>query len=192
MKLCTRTTDTIDADELRTLLIDAANELTGGESRLLEARLPWDGYPILLADAQYHPVLVSFDPINSQAALLNGLRATEQVATALPWLNQVYDALQKQLRPPRLMVVSYDPPPGAEALLAGCPDLKLFGYKVVRIRQEAGLLLEPVAAGGETGRDRPAEREAPVVTTAKEERPRTGPVALPSLSEEEKNYFRQL
>lgn len=190
MKLCTRTTDTIDADALRALLIDAANELTGGESRLLEARLPWDGYPILLADAQNHPVLVSFDPINSQAALLNGLRATEQVATALPWLNQVYDALQKQLRPPRLMVVSYDPPPGAGALLAGCPDLKLFGYKVVRIRQEAGLLLEPVSTGRDTCSDAAPEPEAPLAT--RQERPRTRPVALPTLSDEEKNYFRQL
>jgi len=185
-----RTTGTIDTDELRTLLIDAADELTDGESRLLEARLPWDGHPILLADAQHRPVLISFDPLNSQAALLNGLQATEQVATALPWINQVYDALHKQLRPPRLVVISHDPPPGATALLAGCPDLKLFSYKVVRIDRETGLLLEPVVTGSDTATNTAPEREPPVA--AKNEAPRTGPVALPTLSAEEKNYFRQL
>ncbi len=189
MKLCVKTTDIVDADELRTLLIDAADELTEGESLLLEPKLPWDGYPILLADAQRRPVVISFDPLNSQAALLNGLQATEQVATALPWINQVYDALHKQLHPPRLVVISHDPPPGA-ALLAGCPDLKLFGYKVVRINQETGLLLEPVITGSDNTIDTAPEREPPVA--AENEAPRTGPVALPTLSDEEKNYFRQL
>jgi len=187
-----RTTGTIDTDELRTLLIDAADELTDGESRLLEARLPWDGHPILLADKQNRPVLVSFDPLSGQAALLNGLQATEQVATALPWINQVYDALQNQLRSPRLVVISYDPPPGAAALLAGCADIKLFSYKVIRTDQETGLLLEPVITSGRASIDKTPEHEPPPPVATTGSPPRTGPVALPTLSEEEKNYFRQL
>ncbi|MFQ5643543.1 MAG: hypothetical protein ACE5FQ_07570 [Thiogranum sp.] len=192
MKLCMRTTDVVDAGELRALLIDAADELTGGESRLLEPKLPWDGYPILLADMNNRPVLISFDPVNSQAALLNGLQATEQVATALPWINQVYDALHKQLRPPRLVVISHEPPPGAASLLAGCPDLKLFSYKVVRINEETGLLLEPVTTSGDTACIDALPDNEPAPVTVKNELPRTGPVALPTLSDEEKSYFRQL
>ncbi len=190
MKLCIKTSDIIDQEVLRTLLIDAANELTGGESQLLEPKLPWDGHPILVADAGLHPVLISFDPVSSQSALLNGLQATEQIATALPWVNQVYAALGNQQRSPRLVVISLDPPPGAAALLVACPGLRLFSYKVLKINEETGLYLEPVGTSDESTATMPSSTRAPIM-----EQPREavkGPVALSQLSEEEKNYFQQL
>ena len=190
MRLCVKTADMVDREVLRALLIEAVDDLTGSESQLLEPKLPWDGHPILVADAEHHPVLISFDPINSQSALLSGLQATEQIATALPWINQVYAALHKQLRPPRLVVISHDPPPGAAALLAGCPKLKLFSYKVVRINEETGLLLEPVITGGDTSIGMAPDTEPPAIARTGE--PPAGPVALPTLSEKEKAYFRQL
>jgi len=190
MKLCIKTSDVIDGEVLRTLLIDAANELTGGKSQLLEPKLPWDGHPILVADAELHPVLISFDPINSQSALLSGLQATEQIATALPWVNQVYAALGNQQRSPQLVVVSHDPPPGAAALLVGCPGLKLFSYKVLKVNEEAGLYLEPVGTHNEISTGMPAVTTAPVMEELSEAP--NGPVVLPPLSEEEKNYFQQL
>ncbi len=190
MKLCIKTSDVIDREVLRTLLIDAANELTGGKSQLLEPKLPWDGHPILVADAELHPVLISFDPVNSQSALLSGLQATEQIATALPWVNQVYAALGNQQRPPRLVVVSHDPPPGAAALLVGCPDLKLFSYKVLKVNEETGLYLEPVGRHNEVSAGMPPETAAAVMEEPAETP--NGPVALPPLSDEEKNYFQQL
>jgi len=76
-----------DADTLRALLIDAAEQLAGADSVLLEAKLRWDGHPILLADANGNPVLVSFDLQDSQSALLNGLKASDQLAAALPWVS---------------------------------------------------------------------------------------------------------
>lgn len=190
MRLCVKTEGVIDREILRALLIEAVDDLTGGKSQLLETTLPWDGHPILAADAEHHPVLISFDPVNSQSALLSGLQATEQVATALPWINQVYAALHKQLRPPRLVVISHDPPPGAAALLAGCPKLKLFSYKVVRIKEETGLLLEPVIPDGDTSIGMTPDTEPPAIARTRE--PPAGPVALPTLSEKEKAYFRQL
>lgn len=190
MRLCVKTEGAVDREALRALLIEAVDDLTGGKSQLLETTLPWDGHPILVADAEHHPVLISFDPINSQSALLSGLQATEQIATALPWINQVYTALHKQLRPPRLVVISHDPPPGAAALLAGCPKLKLFSYKVVRINEETGLLLEPVITDGDTSISMTPDTEPPAI--ARTGAPPAGPVALPTLSEKEKAYFRQL
>jgi len=191
MKLCVKTSDVIDREVLRTLLIDAANDLTGDKSQLLEPKLPWDGHPILVADAELHPVLISFDPVNSQSALLNGLQATEQIATALPWVNQVYAALGNQQRPPRLVVVSHDPPPGAGALLVGCPGLKLFSYKVLKVNEETGLYLEPVGTHGETSTAMPSDTGAPPVMEESRQEVK-GSVALLQLSEEEKNYFQQL
>lgn len=192
MKLCIEKADVVDREVLRALLIDALDELTGDKSQLLEPKLPWDGQPILVADAEHHPVLISFDPVNSQSALLNGLQATEQIATALPWINQVYAALHKQQHPPRLVVISHDPPPGAAALLAGCPGLKLFSYKVLKVNEETGLLLEPVGTYDEVASSMEPESgsESPIMTKTRE--PVSGPVAVPPLSEEEKTYFRQL
>jgi hypothetical protein len=190
MRLCVKTEGEVDREVLRALLIEAVDDLTGSKSQLLETTLPWDGHPILVADAEHYPVLISFDPINSQSALLSGLQATEQMATALPWINQVYAALHKQLRPPRLVVISHDPPPGASALLAGCPKLKLFSYKVVRINEETGLLLEPVITDGDASIGMEPATEPPAIARTGE--PPSGPVALPTLSEKEKAYFRQL
>jgi len=190
MKLCIKTADVVDREVLRTLLIDALDELTGDKSQILEPRLPWDGQPILVVNAEHHPVLISFDPVNGQSALLNGLQATEQIATALPWINQVYAALDKQQRPPRLVVISHDAPPGAAALLAGCPGLKLFSYKVLRINEDTGLLLEPVVTDGNASIGMEPGTGLPAMARTGE--PPSRPVALPPLSKEEKTYFRQL
>jgi len=75
-------------------------------------------------------------------------------------------------------------------LWAGCPGLELFSYKVLRINEETGLLLEPVITDGYTSTSMEADTESPAM--AKTAQPLTGPVALPPLSAEEKTCFRQL
>jgi hypothetical protein len=186
--------DHCDREILRALLIDAADQLAGPDSCLLEARLPWDGHPVLFADADRHPVLVSFDLENSQAALLNGLHASDQLATALPWVNQVYEALESRQKAPRLVVVTAGPPPGNQATLSGDGALRLFTCKVLGINGETGLLLEPLdrrtpRAGSATSR--PAEPRLPASTA------KTSPAPDPAtdqtaLSEREIAYFQQL
>ena len=191
MKLQIQNVASRDNEQLRTLLIDAVDELVGQQSRLLEAKLPWDGHPLLLADAEGHPVLVSFDLANSQAALVNGLVATEQLSAALPWINQVYEPLRQLQKPPRLVIVSTEPPPGSTALLANCPNLSLFNFRILNINGETGLLLERTAGA------RPAETPAPEPEAAPTEAAITAPKVvhsreLPALSEEESTYFQQL
>lgn len=191
MKLQIQNVASRDNEQLRTLLIDAIDELVGQQSRLLEAKLPWDGHPLLLADAEGHPVLVSFDLANSQAALVNGLVATEQLSAALPWINQVYEPLGQLQKPPRLVIVSPEPPPGSTALLANCPNLLLFNFRILNINGETGLLLERTAG------TRPAEEPAPEPKAAPAEATITAPKVvssreLPALSEEESTYFQQL
>ena len=100
------TAETPDREQLRSLLLDAADQIAGAGASILEPRLRWDGNPMLLADAQLRPVLVSFEPEDSEAALINGLRGVEQLHNALPWINQVYETLQQRQQPPRLVVVA--------------------------------------------------------------------------------------
>lgn len=199
MKLCIETAETRDGEELRTLIIDAAEQLLGTGSTLLEAKLPWDGNPVLLANAEGQPVLISFDPEHSQAALLNGLKTSEQLANALPWVNQVYEALGNRQLPVRLIVVSQSYPPGSETILSNCPQLALYRYRTLSINGETGLWLEQL--------DGPPA-SAPIASTPHQATPEAVPVAetttepesavlttgneLPPLSEEETAFFQQL
>lgn len=189
MKLHIQKAERCDREVLRTLLIDAADQLAGEGSCLLELRLPWDGNLILLADTRARPILISFDPDNSQAALINGLQAADRLAIALPWANKVYAPLQNRQETLKLIVISDDAPPGSDAVLAGNPGLTLFTCKVLRVNDDLGVLLKRI--------DRPIVRSdlAAVPTPEPAESTQAGvPVdeTLPSLSPEERLYFRQL
>ncbi len=194
MKLHIKATEPCDREQLRTLLIDAADELAGEHNHLLEAKLPWDGHPILLADSQGNPVLVSFEPQNSQAALVNGLIATEQLTAALPWINQVYEPLRQKQRPPKLVIVSPEPPAGSKAVLSTCPSLSLYNYRVLNINGDTGLWLEKTSSSSvpaTPGRQHNENHRSSIqpVTEMKSDDNKTD---LPALSDEETAYFQQL
>ena len=200
MKLCIETSESCDREELRTLLIDAAEQLLGTGSTLLEAKLPWDGHPVLFADADGHPVLISFDPEQSQSALLSGLQSSEQLSNALPWVNQVYEALRNQQLPVRLIVVSHGYPPGSQAILAGCPQLILYRYRTLSINGETGLWLERL--GDDLYENTPVTDTLPrsvpdstpaLATHTPEESPQLATGSeLPPLTDEESAFFQQL
>lgn len=193
MKLHIQSAQAVDREELRTLLIDSIDELVGSNAQILESKLPWEGHPILVADAKQRPVLISFDPCNAQAALLGGLQAAEQISHALSWINQVYDALHQQQHPPRLVVISQQTPPGAASILAACPDLTLFSYTVLRVNDDTGLWLEAIGnKQGEAGIDTAPTDDRPAPAIVADAPPMRAADTLPSLSDEETRYFRQL
>lgn len=193
MKLHIHAGNTHSREELRTLLIDAADQLVGDNHQVLETKLPWDGNPVLMADAIGHPVLISFEPENSQTALINGLAGIEQLSAALPWINQVYVALNNQQLPPRLIIVSSETPPGTSAVLAACPNLDLFTYKILRINGDTGLWLErQQGSSGTADACRAEPTETPVEASPVRSSGQLKPVTLPELSEEESSYFQQL
>ena len=195
MKLDIQSGNISDHEELRTLLLDAFDKLVGEHHQILEPKLPWDGHPILIADDNRRPVLVSFEVDNSQAALVNGLAGIEQLSAALPWINQVYEALGQRQLPPRLIVVSGDAPPGATAVLAGCPNISVYIYRALQVNSDTGIWLQqlenkttglpatPIGADSS-----PAPRDA---DTAARPAPLSS-VPLPALSKEESSYFEQL
>ncbi len=195
MKLCIETAESCGREELRTLLIDAAEQLLGAGNTLLEAQLPWDGHPVLFADADGHPVLISFEPEHSQSALLNGLQASEQLSNALPWVNQVYEALGNQHLPVRLIVISHGYPPGGQTILTNCPQLLLYRYRTLSINGETGLWLERLGDLPEntsTAPHRMLPEDTPLATTHAPEPPVPSGNELPPLSEEESAFFQQL
>lgn len=200
MKLCIETAESCNREELRTLLIDAAEQLLGTGSTLLEAKLPWDGHPVLFADADSHPVLVSFEPEHSQSALLNGLQASEQLSNALPWVNQVYEALGNRRLPVRLIVISRSYPPGGQTILSSCPQLQLHRYRTLDINGETGLWLEKLDEQPETApiasapprEISDAPKETFLATPRSPEPQTTSGNELPPLSEEESAFFQQL
>lgn len=197
MKLCIETAESCGREELRTLLIDAAEQLLGAGNTLLEAKLPWDGHPVLFADADSHPVLISFEPEHSQSALLNGLQASEQLSNALPWVNQVYEALGNRHLPVRLIVISRGYPPGSQTILANCPQLLLYRYRTLSINGETGLWLEkpgdlPENTSTTDTSPRALPDNTPLATTQAPESPITSGNELPPLSEEESAFFQQL
>ncbi len=196
MRLNIQAVEDCDPEALRALLIDAADDLVGTDHCLLESQLPWDGHPILLADAEAHPVLISFDLANSQAALLNGLHASDQLSAALPWVNQVYTGLRQLEKKPRLVVVTSEPPPGYQAVLTGDQSLSLFLCRVLRVNDETGVLLERLTHSDLASQATPpsgvqaGNRPVPL-TIAPESSPASDPPE-PALSEQEAHYFQQL
>lgn len=174
------------AEQLRGLLIEAADQLIGGaDGTLLEPCLQLPGAPILLCDEALHPVLISFDPSDSEAALLNGLRATQQLLDALPWVNHLYQPLQARQHPPRLVVVANSYPPAAQAILCAGSALSLVRYRVVQINGENGLWLAPLRPETDAASTLPCKPEtpsSPLTRLASND-------LLPTLSEAEKAFF---
>jgi hypothetical protein len=177
-----------DREQLRGLLLEATEQLIGAGANVLESRLPWEGQPMLLADADLHPVLVSFEAEDSEAALLNGLRGVEQLCNALPWINQIYQTLQGQQQPPKLVVVAEEFPPGAGAVLRVCPDLTLYRYTLLSVNGELGLWLEHLTAAAAMA---PAAEAPSQQDTAALPQQASNDI-LPPLSEAESAYFQQL
>jgi hypothetical protein len=188
MKLKIESAETPDREQLRSLLIEATEQLSGAGTNILETRLRWDGQPMLLADANLHPVLVSFEPEHSEAALLNGLRGVEQLCNALPWINQVYESLQQKQQPPKLVVIAREFPPGASAVLRLCPGLSLYRYRLLSVNGEIALWLEhldpppAMLAGQESA---PRQDAATLPQEASND-------ILPALTDAESAYFQQL
>jgi len=188
MKLEIATAQGCGHEQLRKLLLEATEQLVGAGNHILEPRLRWGGQPILLADADLRPVLVSFDPDSSEAALLNGLHGVDHLRSALPWINQVYDTLQGQQQPARLVVVGPEFPPGAVAVLRGCAELNLFRYRTLSVNGESGLWLEHLDGVSATVPARKPVHQVDADTLPQQ----ASNDILPALSEAESAYFQQL
>ena len=97
----------IDLSELRNLVIDNLVTLLGEGARLVEYMPQLDGCCVATSDTHDGPVLLSFDAVDSQQALLKGLVRLDQLCSEMAAL-----FLQDYHPPTELLVLAPKPPKG--------------------------------------------------------------------------------
>jgi len=170
---------------LRELVLESLDRLLESPW-VIDPELPCEGGPILATDATRNIVVISYDALDSAAALLCGLAALDALQTHRQWLARLYpDALgDASAREPRLVVLGPTAPPAAARLSASNARIDFFRLRTLQINGEPGLLIEPC------GLQQPA---APPEHEVFEPPPYRPPV--PSdvpLSKEEEAFFQSL
>lgn len=126
---------------LRQLLLDALPQLLGGETQALPSagHLPVD--TLVAVDAYQRLWILSFTTHEPGRALLDGMRALQQVRDLLPWLKQAR-LVSPEVEECSLLVLSPDLPDGCTELClrAGIDWRRL---RFLEVNGELGLLVEP-------------------------------------------------
>lgn len=170
-----------DGADLRDLIL-ASLEPVLGPAAVLDPALPLEGAPALVLDGEGRATLVSFDTSDPGRALLAGLAALEAVAAAGPWLAGQHPALAEPSALEGLGLLVLGPSAPVGLARAGAPPRVRFGaFRAVRVGDQVGLLVEPLAAAAPPpGKAAPAARPRPF---------RTGFV---SLSADEAAFFERV
>lgn len=172
-----------EGDRLRDLVLGALDGVLGSTT-ILARSAPLEGEPALVLDAQGDLVVVTFDSADGARALLAGLKALEGLAAAAPWMVRTLPDWPEGAAPDRarLLVLAPTAPPGLARL--GAPErVSAAEIRAVRVGDEVGLLIAPVAAS-----------LAPWGGQALASMPRRNPfrTGLVTLSTEEAAFFDRL
>jgi hypothetical protein len=137
-----------EGDRLRDLVLGALDTLIG-PTTVLARSAPLEGEPALVLDGQGQVVVVTIDAADGARALLSGLKALEGLAAAAPWLVTARTLPElpetAALDLARLLVLAPTAPPGLARL--GAPErVAAAEIRAVRVGDEVGLLIAPVAA----------------------------------------------
>lgn len=160
-----------------------------GVKRVLVPALPLEGEPLLAADAEGMPVVVSLDTKDGRAALLSGVAAVEALTERAAWLARMCPHIPADMPMEALRVLVLAPRMGdGVALLAeGHPRVSLATVSALRVNGELVLMAAPCAPSGWAGAAPHAEGSA---NEARDGHPfRTGMVTL---SGDEESFFRSL
>jgi hypothetical protein len=162
----------IGSSDLRRLVVDNLTALLGEGARLVENMPQIDDCCLATSDTHDGPVLLSFDAVDPQRALLNGLVRLDQLGGEMAAL-----FLQDYQPPTELLVLAPEAPPGLTLFGGPCP-LSWRCIQVLSVNGEFGMMITPVvekttAAGPGTLELRPT-------------------IVKPVLSSEEEQHFSQL
>jgi hypothetical protein len=162
----------IDSSDLRRLVVDNLTALLGEGARLVENMPQIDDCCLATSDTHDGPVLLSFDAVDPQRALLNGLVRLDQLGGEMAAL-----FLQDYHPPTELLVLAPGAPPGLTLFGGPCP-VSWRCIQVLSVNGEFGMMITPVveettAAGPGTLELRPT-------------------IVKPVLSSEEEQHFSQL
>jgi len=166
----------IDPSDLRALVLDNLSTLLGDGSKPVDNMPDVDACCLTAADPDGDPVLLSFDTMDPQRALLGGLSRMDLLDS------EVAALFVPDYRPPtRLLVLTPEPPPGM-SLFDGRCAIDWQRLQVLSVDGKLGILLDTPCEDANT-------RPANVETIPFE--PRSGS-AESELSEEEEEHFKQL
>jgi len=174
--------------ELRPLLPQV---LTGvlGVNRVLVPELPLEGGPLLAADAEGMPVVVSFDHGDGRSALLAGATAVEALSERSGWLARMCPHIPADMPidAVRLLVLAPRVGDGVGLLATGNQRVSLAVLSALRVNGELVLMASPWQGPNGSATATHADGTA---TAATDGHPfRTGQVTL---SDDEEAFFRSL
>ena len=162
----------IDSSDLRSLVVDNLTAVLGEGARLIENMPQIDGCCLATSDTHDGPVLLSFDAVDPQRALLTGLVRLDQLGGEMAAL-----FLQHYQPPTELVVLAPEAPPGLTLFGVSGP-VSWRGIQVLYVNGELGMVIAPVA-----------EEKAAAALIPLE----TGPTIVESaLNPEEEQHFSQL
>jgi len=162
----------IDSSDLRSLVVDNLSTLLGEGARLVENMPQIDGCCLATADTHDGPVLISFDAVDPQRALLTGLVRLDQLGSEVAAM-----FLQDYHPPTELLVLAPEAPPGLTLFGGPCP-VSWRCLQVLSVNGELGMVIAPVA-----------EETAAAALIPLESRPT---VVESGLNPEEEQHFSQL
>ncbi|MGB5180048.1 MAG: hypothetical protein WBP44_15135 [Gammaproteobacteria bacterium] len=162
----------IDSSDLRSLVVDNLGALLGEGARLIENMPQIDGCCLATSDTHNGPVLLSFDAVDAQRALLTGLVRLDQLGGEMAAL-----FLQDYHPPTELLVLAPEAPPGLTLFGEACP-VSWRCIQVLSVNGEFGMVIAPVVEETAAAALIPRERQPTIVESV--------------LNPEEEQHFSQL
>jgi hypothetical protein len=161
----------IDSSDLRNLVVDNLGALLGEGARLVENMPQIDDCCIATSDTYDGPMLLSFDAVDPQRALLTGLARMDQLNSEMAPL-----FLQDYHPPTGLLVLAPAAPPGL-SLFRSCP-ISWQHIQVLSVNGEFGMVITPADEKTTAAEPIPLERRPTIVESV--------------LNPEEEQHFSQL
>ena len=158
--------------DLRRLVVDNLGALLGEGARLVENMPHIDSCCLATSDSHDGPVLLSFDAVDPQRALLSGLTWMDHLGSEMATM-----FLQDYHPPTALLVLAPDAPPGLMLFSGPCP-VSWQRIQVLSVNGEFGMVIAPSAA-----------TTAAAVPVHQEGRP---VIVESELNPEEEQHFSQL
>ncbi len=162
----------IGSSDLHRLVVDNLGSLLGEGARLVETMPHIDGCCVATSDRHDGPVLLSFDAVDSQRALLTGLAWMDQLGSEMVTL-----FLQDYYPPTGLLVLAPVAPPGLRLFGGTCP-VSWRRIQVLSVNGELGMVVAPVVDETATAAPVHLERRPTIIESV--------------LNPEEDRHFSQL
>ena len=162
----------IDSSDLRSLVVDNLAALLGEGARLVENMPQIEGCCLATSDTHDGPVLISFDAVDPQRALLTGLVRLDQLGSEMATL-----FLPDYHPPTELLVLAPEAPPGLTLFGGPCP-VSWRCIQVLSVNGEFGMVIPPAIEETAAAAPIPLETRPTIVESG--------------LNPEEEQHFSQL